>query len=79
VFSEDVLVIYFCFCINTIGDLPRLPRRKYYFYPRRKGVKFEIHYLIKLKEMSAESNVMEGLKGGDETTARQSYVARRKT
>lgn len=50
----------------------------------RKKVKFEIHYLIKLKEMSAESNVMEGLKGSaeganDNSTSRRSFVARRKT
>lgn len=47
-------------------------------------MKFEIHYLIKLKEMSAESNVIEGLKGSaeganDNSTSRRSYVARRKT
>lgn len=38
-----------------------------------KGVKFEIHYLIKLKEMSAESNVMEGLKGSAEGTKQQQH------
>jgi len=44
---------------------PRRWRRRgfYFFSPQKREAKFEIHYLIKLKEMSAESNVMEGLKG----------------
>jgi len=66
------------------GDLPRRSRRRrrrrwraFYFFSRQeREAKFEIHYLIKLKEMSAESNVMEGLKGSvlgernDNTTSR---------
>lgn len=39
----------------------------------RKKVKFEIHYLIKLKEMSAESNVIEGLKGSADGGERQQH------
>lgn len=78
----------FRFYIDTIARIVAVSR-ECYFYSQwggggRKKVKFEIHYLIKLKEMNAESNVMEGLKGSaeganDNSTSRRSFVARRKT
>lgn len=55
----------------------RSPDEECYLFPRRgtgrRGWKFEIHYLIKLKEMSAESNVMEGLRGSVEGTKWQQH------